>query len=85
MPKYLTIIEENINQESGLKRIDEIRNYLIDEINQNKLMSKKHKNVCGVLNNIHHSLNVISTITECISISAVASLFGVSIGIAILQ
>ena len=33
--------EENINQE--LKKINEIRNYLIEEINQHKLMSKKHK------------------------------------------
>ena len=35
--------EENINQEFSLKKIDEVRNYLIEEINQNKLMSKKHK------------------------------------------
>ena len=36
--------EENINQEFRLKRkIDNIRNYSIEEINQNKLMSKKHK------------------------------------------
>ena len=35
--------EENINQEFRLKKIDEIRNYLIEEINQNKLMSKKRK------------------------------------------
>ena len=37
--------EENINQEFRLKKIYEIRNYLIEEINQNKLMSKKHKKV----------------------------------------
>ena len=35
--------EENINQEFRLKKIDEIRNYLIEEINQNKLTSKKHE------------------------------------------
>ena len=34
--------EENINQEFRLKKIDRIRNDLIEEINQNKLMSKKH-------------------------------------------
>ena len=85
MPKYLTMLEENINEELGLKRIDEIRNYLIDKINQNNLMSKKQKKVCGVLNNIYHSLNVISIITECVSISAFASLLGICIGIAILQ
>ena len=37
--------EENINQEFRLEKIDEIRNYLFEGINQNKLMSKKHKKV----------------------------------------
>ena len=37
--------EENVNQEFRLTKIDEIRNYLIEEINQNKLLSKKHKKV----------------------------------------
>ena len=44
--------EENINQEFLLKKIDEIRNYFIEKVNQNKLMSKKHKKVCRVLNYI---------------------------------
>ena len=44
-------------------------------------MSKKHKNVCGVLNYIYHSLAVISTITGCVSISAFTSLAGIPIGI----
>ena len=38
--------EENTNQEFRLKqgkKIDEIRNSLIEEINQNKLRIKKHK------------------------------------------
>ena len=60
---------ENINQEFRLKKIDEIRNYLIEKRNQNELMSKKHKKVCRVLNYIDHSLIVICTITECVSIS----------------
>ena len=37
--------EENISQEFRLKSLDETRNYLIEEINQNELMSKKHKQV----------------------------------------
>ena len=45
--------EENMNQELRLKKIDEIRNYLIEEINGNELMSKKHK-VCRVFNYIDH-------------------------------
>ena len=55
--------EKNINQEFRLKKIDEMRNYLIEEENQNKLMNKKHKNVCRVLNYIDHLLIKISTIT----------------------
>ena len=31
-----------MNQEFRLKKIDEIRNYLIEEIKQNELMIKKH-------------------------------------------
>ena len=47
-----------MNQEFRLKKIDEIRNYLIEEINLNELMSKKHKKVCRVLNYIDHSFIV---------------------------
>ena len=73
--------EENINEEFILRKIDEIRKYLIEEINQNKLMSNKHKKVCRVLNYIDHSLIVISTITGCVSIFDFASLVGVPIGL----
>ena len=34
--------KENISQEVRLKIIDETRNYFIEEINQNKSISKKH-------------------------------------------
>ena len=34
-----------MNQEFRLKEIDEIRNYLIEEINENELMSKKDKKI----------------------------------------
>ena len=44
-------------------------------------MSKKHKNVCRILDYIDHSLIVISTITGCVSISTFASLVGIPIGI----
>ena len=43
--KYKLIPVESINQEFRLKKTDEIKNYLIEEINQNALMSKKHKKV----------------------------------------
>ena len=44
------MVEENISQEFRLKTIDETRNYFLEEIKQNELMSKKHKKVCTTLN-----------------------------------
>ena len=41
---------KKITQEFRQKNIDAMRNYLIEEINQNELMSKKHKTVYRVLN-----------------------------------
>ena len=64
-----------------MKNIDETRNYLFGEINQNELMSKKHKKVYRVLNYNEHFLILISTVTGCISISSFASLVGIPIGI----
>ena len=75
------MVEENISEEFRLKNIDETINYLIEEINRNELMSKKHKNVCTTLNYIEHFLVLASTITGCVSISAFASLVGIPIGI----
>ena len=74
--------KENMNQEFRFKKVDEIRTYLIEEINQNELMSKKHKKICRVLNYNEHSLIAISTVTGCVCISDFASLVGISIGIA---
>ena len=71
----------NTNQESGLEKIGETRTYLIKEINQNELMSKKHKKVCRVLNYIDHLFIVISTITGCVSISDFAFLVRIPTGI----
>ena len=34
-----------MNQELILRKIDQIRNYLIEEISPNEVISKKHKNV----------------------------------------
>ena len=52
-----------MNQGFRLKKINEIRNYLIEKISQNELVSKNHKNVCRVLNYIDHLLIVIFAIT----------------------
>ena len=39
--------EENISQEFRQKNVNETRNYLIEGINRNKLMSEKHKKFVG--------------------------------------
>ena len=69
-----------MSQEFRLKNIDETRNYLLEEINQNRLISKKHKKVHRILNYTEYLLTI-STITGCVSISAFASLVSIPIGI----
>ena len=70
-----------MSQEFRLKNIDETRNYLPEELEQNELMSKKYKKFCTTLNYIEHFLILASTITECISIPAFATLLVIPIGI----
>ena len=73
--------EENISQEFRLRSIDETRNYLIEEINRNELMSKKQKKVCATENYMEHFLTLGSAIIESVSIFSFASLVGISIEI----
>ena len=61
--------------------MNEVRNYFIEEIEQNELISKKHKKGCTTLNYIEQFLILASAITGCISISAFASLLRIPIGI----
>ena len=77
------MVEENTSQKLRLKNLDETRNYFLEEIEQNQLMSKKHKKVCTTLNYIEHFLILESTITGCVSISFFVSLIGIPIGIMI--
>ena len=74
---------ENINQRFRLKKkTDEIRKDLIGEINEKKIMIRKHKKICRVLNYTDHWLiTANSTITECVSISDFASVVGIPTGI----
>ena len=73
--------EENIILEFRLKNIDETRNYFIKEINQNELMSEKHKKVYEVLNYTEHLLISMSRVTGCASIFVFASLVSIPVGI----
>ena len=65
---------KNISQEFRLKNMDKTRNYFLEEIFQNKLMSK-------TLIYIEHFSILASAFTGCILISAFSSLIGVSAGI----
>ena len=65
------------SQEFRLKNIDETRNYFLEEIKQNELISSKQKKVCATLNYIEQIHILASTITGC----NFASLFGIPIGI----
>ena len=71
------MVEKNISQEFRFKNIDKTRNYFLKEIEQNELMSKKHKKVFTTLNYIEHSLILSAIITGCISISAFGFLLGI--------
>ena len=61
--RYLWMVEENISQEFRLKKIDETRNYFLEDIQQNEMMSRKHRMVCATLNYIEHFLILASEIT----------------------
>ena len=60
--------KEKTSQEFRQKNTEEKRNYLIEGINRNKLMSKNNKKVCTTLNYTEHFLILGYTITGCVSI-----------------
>ena len=62
------MVEQNLSQEFRFKNIDETKHYFYEEIEQNELMSRKHKKICITPNYIEHFLILASTITRCISI-----------------
>ena len=37
------MVHENLSQKCRLKKIDETKNYFLEEIEENELMSRKHK------------------------------------------
>ena len=71
---------ENIRQEFRLKEMDKTRNYFIKEVKQNELINKKHKKDCKILKYTDYLLILDSTVTKCVSISALASLVGIPAG-----
>ena len=63
------------------KKLDETRNYLLDEINHNDLISEKYKKIFKYLNCIEHLLILVSAVAVYVSISAFSSLFCVPVGV----
>ena len=51
-------------------KIDETRNYLLNEIKHNDLKSEKYKKTCKYLNYGENVLILSSTVVGCVSISA---------------
>ena len=64
-----------------MKNLDETKHYLLEKINRDELVVKKHKKVCTTPNYIEHFLIEGSKITGCVSIFAFASSVGIPIGI----
>ena len=65
-----------------LKKIGVRRNYFVEEIEQNELMSKKHKKVCTpLICSFEQFLVLVSTVTGYFSIFVFVSLVGIPIGI----
>ena len=62
MSKYIVLhtcnTEESISQDFRLRKIDETRNYFIEEMKKDDLMFKKHKKAYMVLRYIEKSLKV---------------------------
>ena len=64
-----------------MKNIEEGTNYFVEEIEQNELISKKHKKFFTTLNFNDHFLVLTSAVTRCVLTSPFDSLVGVPIGI----
>ena len=72
---------EEASLEFRLRKIDETRSYLLEEIKHNDLMSEKYKKTCTYLNYIEHLLILLSAVTGCVLIFSFVSLICVSVGI----
>ena len=79
--KYFKVKYGRQSLEFRLRKIDETRNYLLDEIKNNDIMSEKYKKTCKYLNYVKHLLILASAVTGCISISAFASFVCFSVDI----
>ena len=70
---------EEASPELRFRKIDELIN--LDAVKHNDLMSEKHKKTGKYLNYVEHLIILVSTVTDCVSISAFASLVWVPVDI----
>ena len=72
---------EKASLEFILRKIDETRNYILDEIKYNDLMSEKYKKKCKYLNYVEHLLILVSTVTGlvCVPVDITSSAAGMNI------
>ena len=79
---YISTLKTNMTSlDFRLKNIDETRNYLLEEIKHNDLMSEKHRKVCRALKYFEYFLVFVSAVSDCVSISTFVSLVGVFVGV----
>ena len=73
----IRFLKINMVQEVSIEfrfKNDETRNYLLDQIKHNGLMSEKYKKTCQYLNYVKNWFILASTVTGWVSISPFASL-----------
>ena len=78
--EYLSILRTKMSSlKFTLRKIDETRNFLLDEIKHNDLMNERYRKTSKYLNYVELLLILVSTVTCCVSFSAFASLvFGIT-------
>ena len=74
-------MSQEASVEFRIRKIDETRDYILDEIKDNDLMSEKYKKARAYLNYVKYLLILALTVTGCVAISAFASLVCVSVGV----
>ena len=74
---------EEANLEFILRKIDETRNYLLDEMKYNGLLSEKYKKTFKYLNYVQHLLIIILIVTGRVSDSVFASLVCVPVPVCV--
>ena len=72
--------KESVSLDFIFRKINGAKNYPLEEIQNNDLMSKKHKKEFRTLNYFEQFLVFVSAVIGCVSILTFASLVGVPLG-----